>query len=81
VGHLDGCYRGRCSSDGGYCHWGLPPSYQWAHKEQVMEKENFPIVYVTEPGTYKCSVCIHHKIVVDLKFAVACKELYVMECY
>ena len=62
----------------GGCH-GIS-SYQWAHVEQVIENEVFPIIYVTEPGTYKCSVCIQPKIVVDLKFAVACKEYSVVVC-
>ena len=55
-------------------------SYQWAQEEQVIEKEVFPIIYVTEPGMYKCSVCIQPKIVVDLKFAVGCKEYTVVVC-
>ena len=56
-------------------------SYQWAQEEQVIENEVFPIIYVTEPGMYKCSVCIQPKmIVVDLKFAVGCKEYTVVVC-
>ena len=49
-------------------------SYQWAYEEQIMEEEIFPFIYVTEPGTYKCSICICPKIFVGLKFTVACKE-------
>lgn len=49
-------------------------SYQWTHNEQIMEEDIFPVIYVTEPGIYKCSIYIDPTIAVGLKFIATCKE-------
>ena len=53
-------------------------SYQWAKDDIDIEEDVYPVVYVMTTGIYKCTISTSPGIVLELKFTVACEELYLV---
>ena len=56
-------------------------TYQWTSERKVMEEEMYPVLYVTEKGTYKCTISTNPRIKVELEFTVSCKYNYEYTLY